>query len=87
MIVTKEIMFSASKSAVWDLLTNPQKTKQYMFGCEVLSSWEVGAPIIWKGLTEAGAEIIYVKGEILQIHLPSFRTRIMAIQTVSFQKG
>lgn len=38
-----------------------------MYGCEVLSEWKVGSPIIWKGITEDGAEVIYVKGEIIDI--------------------
>ena len=63
----KSIEFNASKEQVWDALTNPAKTKQYMYGCEVISNWNVGDPIIWKGLTEDGQEIIYVKGEITAI--------------------
>jgi len=67
MIIKKEIDFDFSKKKVWNLLTNPEITKQYMYGCEVLSEWTVGSPIIWKGITEDGAEVIYVKGEIIEI--------------------
>lgn len=67
MIIKEEIDFNASKKQVWDLLTNPEITKQYMYGCEVLSDWEIGSSIIWKGLTEDETEIIYVKGEIIEI--------------------
>lgn len=35
-----------------------------MYGCEVLSDWAIGSPILWQETTEDGAEIIYVKGEI-----------------------
>ena len=67
MIIKKEIDFDFSKKQVWNLLTNPELTKQYMYGCEVLSEWKVGSPIIWKGITEDGTEVIYVKGEIIEI--------------------
>lgn len=67
MIIRKKVEFNANKEQVWDLLTNPEMTKQYMFGCEVLSEWTLGSPIIWKGKTEDGQEIIHVKGEITEI--------------------
>lgn len=69
MIIDKKITFASDKATVWDLLTNPEKTKQYMFGCEVLSEWKVGSPINWKGKTEEGKDIIYVKGEVTEIDL------------------
>ena len=67
MIIKEEIDFDFSEKKVWDLLTNPEITKQYMYGCEVLSEWKVGNLIIWKGITEDGTEVIYVKGEIIGI--------------------
>ena len=67
MVIKKEIQFNAKKEKVWNLLTNPEMTKQYMFGCEVLSDWNLGNKIIWKGLTENGKEVIYVKGNITEI--------------------
>ncbi len=66
-IIRKEIDFSASKEQVWDLVTNPQMTKQYMFGCEVLSDWQLGSAVIWKGKTEDGKEVVYVKGNITAV--------------------
>ncbi|SNY94559.1 SRPBCC domain-containing protein [Flagellimonas pacifica] len=67
MIIEKTVDFKVNKKQVWDLLTNPEKTKLYMFGCEVLSDWTIGSEIIWKGKTEDGQEIIHVKGEITEI--------------------
>lgn len=67
MIIKKEVTFNAPNEKIWDLLTNPEMTKQYMFGCEVISHWNVGSSIIWKGFTENGKEIIYVKGKITNI--------------------
>ncbi|MEM7484607.1 MAG: SRPBCC domain-containing protein [Bacteroidota bacterium] len=67
MVIKKEVLLKVNKEKVWSLLTNPEMTKQYMFGCEVLSDWNLGNKIIWKGLTEDGKEVIYVKGEIIEI--------------------
>ncbi len=67
MIITKEITFNAPKQKIWDLITNPKMTKQYMFGCEVISNWEIGNKITWKGRTEDQKEVVYVKGEITDI--------------------
>lgn len=67
MMIELETSFQASQEQVWDLLTNPALTKQYMFGCEVLSDWQVGSQIDWKGKTEDGQDIIYVTGEITAI--------------------
>lgn len=67
MIVQKSIAFQASKAQVWDLLTNPALTQQYMFGCEVLSDWQVGSAVNWKGKNEAGEDVVFVKGVVTEI--------------------
>jgi len=64
-----EYDFKIERSALWDLLTNPEMTKQYMFGSEVISNWEVGSSVLWKGLTEDQKEILYVKGEVTEIQM------------------
>jgi uncharacterized protein YndB with AHSA1/START domain len=37
-----------------------------MFGCEALSDWKEGSPLIWKG-TFNGVELVAVKGTIKKI--------------------
>ncbi|PSL24205.1 SRPBCC domain-containing protein [Dyadobacter jiangsuensis] len=66
LIIQNEITIDAPAARVWDALVNPEQTKQYMFGCEALSDWNVGSPLLWKGEHE-GKEIIWVKGEVLEI--------------------
>ena len=39
-IVKKEITINATPAEVWDALTNPEKTKEYFFNCEVHSDWK-----------------------------------------------
>ena len=64
LIIKNSITINAPASKVWDALTNPEQTKKYMFGCETVSDWKIGSPLLWKGLYE-GKEIVYVKGDIL----------------------
>ena len=64
LIVKKSVTVNADISKVWDALTNPERTKNYMFGCEALSDWKVGSPLIWKGAADGK---VYVKGNIVKI--------------------
>jgi uncharacterized protein YndB with AHSA1/START domain len=66
LIVENTITLRAPASRVWNALTNPAETKKYMFGCEALSDWKEGSPLIWKG-TFNGVELVAVKGTIKKI--------------------
>ena len=66
LIIEAKITINAPVSKVWDALVNPEITKKYMFGCEVVSSFKVGSPILWKGLME-DKEVVFVKGEVVDI--------------------
>jgi uncharacterized protein YndB with AHSA1/START domain len=66
LFVKNTIVINAPASQVWDALVNPQQTKKYMFGCETVSDWKVGSPLLWKG-THEGKEMVFVKGEIVDI--------------------
>ncbi len=39
-----------------------------MFGCETVSDWKTGSPLLWKGTYE-GNEMVFVKGTVLDIQL------------------
>ena len=71
LIVKNNISINAPASAVWDALTNPEQTKKYMFGCETLSDWKPGSPLLWKGSWE-GKEMVFVKGDIVSIQPGKF---------------
>ena len=66
LIITNTISINASSAKVWDALVNPEKTKQYMFGCEAISDWKPGSSLLWKGMYE-GKEMIFVKGNVVDI--------------------
>jgi uncharacterized protein YndB with AHSA1/START domain len=71
LIVKNTIVINAPVSIVWDALVNPEQTKKYMFGCETVSDWKVGSPLLWKGLHE-GKEMVFVKGHIVDIQPEKF---------------
>jgi len=64
-IAEAAITINASASKVWDALTRPDLIKQYLFGTEVATDWQVGSPITYKGTWEG--KTYEDKGKILQI--------------------
>ena len=64
LFIQNEVLISASINTVWDMLTNPEKTVLYMFGCIVVTDWKPGDSILWIGSKD---EVTYVKGEIVEI--------------------
>jgi uncharacterized protein YndB with AHSA1/START domain len=71
LIVKNSIRIHAPASKVWDVLVNPEQTKKYMFGCETVSNWKPGSPLLWRGVYE-GREMVFVKGNIVEIRPPAF---------------
>jgi uncharacterized protein YndB with AHSA1/START domain len=43
------IKINAPLAKVWQAFVNPAIIKEYMFGTNVVSSWEEGSEIFWKG--------------------------------------
>lgn len=66
LIVKNSITISAPPAKIWDALTNPEQTKKYMFGCETVSDWKPGSPLLWRGNYE-GQEMVFVKGNIVSM--------------------
>ena len=62
-----EILIETSPEKLWQALTDPQMTKQYFYGTEVVSDWNVGGEIRYVG--HDGNEMLYC--EILEIDEPS----------------
>jgi uncharacterized protein YndB with AHSA1/START domain len=46
------ISIDAPREKVWEALTKPELIKQYLFGTEVATDWQVGSPITYKGTWE-----------------------------------
>ncbi|MEO6131090.1 MAG: SRPBCC domain-containing protein [Saprospiraceae bacterium] len=66
LFVKDSIDINATAAQVWDALVNPEQTKKYMFGCETVSDWKIGSPLLWKG-TFDGQEMVFVKGTIVDV--------------------
>lgn len=64
LIATASITIDAPAAKVWDALTDPARIKNYMFGSEVASDWQVGSAITWSG--EWQGKPYQDKGEILR---------------------
>ncbi len=47
--VSKSIDINVSPDKVWEGLTNPKIIKEYLFGTETITDWEVGSDVIFQG--------------------------------------
>ena len=59
------ISIKAPALKVWDALTKPELIKQYLFGTQVTTDWQVGSPITYEGVWEG--KPYKDKGTILQV--------------------
>lgn len=64
-IARAECEVAAPPERVWEALTNPTLIREYMFGSEVETDWQVGSPITWKG--EYQGRTYEDKGEVLRV--------------------
>lgn len=46
---TSSIVINAPLEKVWEALTKPELVKQYFFGTNLVTNWEVGSPIFFRG--------------------------------------
>jgi uncharacterized protein YndB with AHSA1/START domain len=64
-VATAVTEISASPKQVWDVLTDPEQIRKFMFGAEVQTDWQPGSPITWTG--EYEGKPYEDKGEILEV--------------------
>jgi uncharacterized protein YndB with AHSA1/START domain len=55
----------APASKVWEALTKPELIKEYLFGTQVSTDWQVGSPITYRGVWQGKA--YEDKGKILEV--------------------
>ncbi len=58
-------IIDAPASKVWEALTNPELIKRYMFGTDVITDWQVGSPITYRGEWEG--KPFEDKGKVLEV--------------------
>ena len=68
LVATATTSVAAEPIDVWHALVTPDAIKQWMFGADVKSDWDVGSPITWSG--EFRGMRFEDKGEILQFDPP-----------------
>ncbi len=59
------ISINASTNLVWDALVNPLLVRQYLYGAVVVTDWQRGSPIVYRGEWEGS--VYEDKGVILDI--------------------
>jgi uncharacterized protein YndB with AHSA1/START domain len=64
-VAKASVLIKAPAAKVWDALTNPVLIEQYLFGTHVETDWQVGSPIIYRGIWEG--KPYQDKGEILEV--------------------
>jgi uncharacterized protein YndB with AHSA1/START domain len=47
--VSESIVINANLERVWNVLTNPEIIKEYLFGTETVTDWKVGSEIVFQG--------------------------------------
>ena len=67
-IVRTSILIHAPVEAVWDAIVNPVIVKQYLFGTDMETSWEVGSPIFFRGVWEGKT---YEDKGVIQTFVPT----------------
>lgn len=65
LIAHAQILIDAANDKVWDAFINPETIRKYMFGTTVVSDWNQGSDITWKG--EWNGKPYEDKGKIVQI--------------------
>jgi uncharacterized protein YndB with AHSA1/START domain len=64
-VATASTTIRAPASKVWAAITEPELIKKYLFDTEVVSDWQVGSPIVYKG--EWQGKPFEDKGRILEM--------------------
>ena len=67
LIVRQRMQVNAPPERVWEVITTPEYTRQFMYGCDAVSDWQPGSALEWIGATNG---VVYVKGNIVAIDRP-----------------
>ena len=81
LVASAEVDVEAPAERVWDALTDPAQIKEYMFGSQVETDWQVGSPITWDG--EYDGRPYQDKGEVLTVDEP----RVLSVTHYSPMMG
>lgn len=79
-IATASITIESSADDVWTALTDPALVKEWMFGTDVESTFEVGGPITWSGEWEG--KPYQDRGTVMQVD-PGARLQVTHFSPLS----
>lgn len=65
LVVSHSVKVNASPESLWEVLTDPEKIKIYLFGTETITDWNVGSPISFQGNYEG--QTCNDKGNVLEV--------------------
>ncbi len=77
--ISLTLLVDATAETIWHSLTDPQRTKLYMEGWQVRSSWKVGTSILWVEQID-GTEHVRAKGVVMAF-IPGRRLRYTRLVT------
>lgn len=64
-IITRSVLLNATPERVWEALTHPGMTRQYLYNCEVSCDWDTGSTMRWRGIYQGRQ--IDAEGKVLDI--------------------
>jgi uncharacterized protein YndB with AHSA1/START domain len=82
-VASATIEIDAPRGEVWTALTDPEQIEKYMFGSQVVTDWQPGSPIVWKG--EYEGKTYEDKGEIVEVE-PERRLKVTHFSPLSGQE-
>ncbi len=62
--IKNDVLIEAPAALVWDLLTNPSRTPEYMYTCAIETDLQEGSTILWRGIND---QVVYVSGRVIAI--------------------
>lgn len=71
LIVSESIDINTNASNVWNVLTNPELIKEYLFGTETVTDWKVGSEIVFQGKYGDNLEFSYRDHGVIQQYVPN----------------
>lgn len=49
-IARAKVSINAPAARVWEALVKPELVRQYLYGAEIVSDWQKGSPILYRGV-------------------------------------
>lgn len=69
LILKTNVEINLAATEVWEALTDPEVLKKTLFGCDVVTDWKEGSPILFKGswdghsFVDRGTILTYKEGK------------------------